>query len=491
MEGLFERRRVIFLSRTKNQKIGDLGEDFAQSTLNKAGGCFVCEHERGKVKKCGNSFAAVDLICEFCFQAYQVKTTAQKDTSFLPSSVRGAQYPPLLARKEHGIFHPLLIVLFKKGHGGPCNLVRTWRKTATIWYLSAQDVEEHFDELFSPYNTEIKSGKEAGRKLQMTTIKLSQTVREKFVELNSTTYIEPFLGGGALLFDFLSNRIPAGPFLKWAGGKTKLLPQIRTKLPKTTIPFHRTIKKFIAFDINPELVLCYDIVKHEVHSLIEELRKLESNFPYWDKEKNSGIPEERKEYYYSIRREWNSKVGVNLSEDEKIERAAQMIFLNRTCFNGLFRVNKKGEFNVPIGSYVNPTILYETNLQRASEALKSVEIIHGEYYDCEIFVDEKSFVYFDPPYRPLPMSSSFTTYTKSGFNDKNQVELATFFSTLSEKGAKLMLSNSDPKNEDIEDDFFDDLYSEYNIQRVTTIHAINSDGEGREPIKEILVSNYW
>lgn len=478
------------MARTKNQKIGDLGEDFAQSTLNKAGGCFVCEHERGKVKKCGNSFAAVDLICEFCFQAYQVKATAQKDTSSLPSSVRGAQYPPLLARKEHGIFHPLLIVLFKKGQGGPCNLVRTWRKTATIWYLSAQDVEEHFDELFIPYYTEIKSGKEKGRKLQMTTIKLGKSVREKFVELNSTTYIEPFLGGGALLFDFLSNRKPAGPFLKWAGGKTKLLPQIRTKLPKTTIPFHRTIKKFIAFDINPELVLCYNIVKHEVDSLIEELRKLEKNFPYWDKEKYPGIPEERKEYYYAIRRDWNSKVGVILSKGEKIERAAQMIFLNRTCFNGLFRVNRDGGFNVPIGSYVNQTILFEDKLMNASKALRDVKIIHGSYLDCERYVDAKTFVYFDPPYRPLTTSSSFTTYTKSGFNDQNQKELAKFFSKLSTTGSKLMLSNSDPKNADENDEFFDRLYSKFNIQRVQTIHSINSVGEGRELINEILVFNY-
>ena len=484
------KRKSDFLSRTKNQKIGDLGEDFAQSTLNKAGGCFVCEHERGKVKKCGNSFAAVDLICEFCFQAYQVKTTAQKDTSSLPSSVRGAQYPPLLARKEHGIFHPLLIVLFKKGQGGPCNLVRTWRKTATIWYLSAQDVEKHFDELFIPYYTEIKSGKEKGRKLQMTTIKLGKSVREKFVELNSTTYIEPFLGGGALLFDFLSNRIPAGPFLKWAGGKTKLLPQIRTKLPKTTIPFHRTIKKFIAFDINPELVLCYNIVKHEVNSLIEELRKLEKNFPYWDREKDSGIPGERKEYYYAIRRDWNSKVGVILSKGEKIERAAQMIFLNRTCFNGLFRVNRDGGFNVPIGSYVNQTILFEDKLMNASKALRDVKIIHGSYLDCERYVDAKTFVYFDPPYRPLTTSSSFTTYTKSGFNDQNQKELAKFFSKLSTTGSKLMLSNSDPKNADENDEFFDRLYSKFNIQRVQTIHSINSDGEGRELINEIIVCNY-
>lgn len=479
------------MSRTDKQKIGDLGEGYAQGILNKSGGCMTCEHQRGRIKKCGNSFAAVDLICEFCFQAYQVKATAQTDTSSLPRSVRGAQYPPLYDRKQNGIFHPLIIVVFKKGKGGPCGLVRQWRKTASIWYLSAQDVEKHFDDLFVPYDTEIKKGKEIGRKLKMTTIMINDNVKDKFVELNSTTYVEPFVGGGAVLFDLLSARVPASPFLKWAGGKTKLLPEIRARLPPSgEVPFHRTIRKFIVYDINPELVLCYNVVKNHVNELIEELRKLSDAYPYWDKRKDPKIPKKREEYYYSIRTEWNSNIGKDLTLDEQIHRAAQMIFLNRTCFNGLFRVNKKGEFNVPIGSYLNPTILYENNLMRASKALKEVEIIHGDYSDCEEFVDEKSFVYFDPPYRPLTTSSSFTTYTKSGFNDKDQVELATFFSTLSAKGAKLMLSNSDPKNENLDDDFFDELYSEFNIQRVSTIHAINSDGDGREPINEILVTNY-
>jgi DNA adenine methylase len=119
-----------------------------------------------------------------------------------------------------------------------------------------------------------------------------------------------------------------------------------------------------------------------------------------------------------------------------------------------------------------------------------VIIVHGSYLECERYVDAKTFVYFDPPYRPLTTSSSFTTYTKSGFNDEDQKELAKFFSKLSSTGPKLMLSNSDPKNADKNDDFFDRLYSPFNIQRVQTIHSINSDGEGRELINEIIVCNY-
>ena len=478
------------LAQTDKQKIGDLGETYAQSVLNKSGGCITCEHKRGRIKKCGNSFAAVDLICEFCFQAYQVKTTAQNETSTLPRSVRGAQYPPLYDRKENGIFHPLIIVVFKKGKGGPCRLVRSWRATASIWYLSAEDVANHFDELFVPYHTVIKKGAQAGRKLEMTTITINDKVKDKFVELNAVTYVEPFVGGGAVLFDLLSARTPASPVLKWAGGKKKLLPAIRKRLPKSSVPFHRTIRRYVVFDINPELVLCYNILKLHVDSLISEIKKLSDSYPYWDKMVDKEIPEKRKEYYYSIREQWNSNVGKPLTLQQQIQRAAQTIFLNRTCFNGLFRVNKKGEFNVPIGSYANPRILYENDLINASAALKNVEIIHGQYYESERYVDEKSFVYFDPPYRPLAKGASFTTYTKSGFNDTNQIQLANFFSSLSTRGARLMLSNSDPKNESKDDEFFDELYSPFHIQRVTTIHAINSHGKGRTPITEILVTNY-
>ena len=230
----------------------------------------------------------------------------------------------------------------------------------------------------------------------MTTIMINDNVRDKFVELDSTTYVEPFVGGARSCLILLSARVPASPFLKWAGGKKKLLPEIRARLPPSgEVPFHRTIRKFVVYDINPELVLCYKVVKNHVNELIKKLRKLSDAYPYWDKRKDPKVPQEREEYYYSIRTEWNSNIGKELPLDEQIHRAAKMIFLNRTCFNGLFRVNKKGQFNVPIGSYLNPTILYENNLMRASKALKDVEIIHGDYSDCEEFVDEKSFVYFD------------------------------------------------------------------------------------------------
>ena len=135
-------------------------------------------------------------------------------------------------------------------------------------------------------------------------------------------------------------------------------------------------------------------------------------------------------------------------------------------------------------------ILFEDSLIKASKALRDVIIVHGSYLECDRYVDAKTFVYFDPPYRPLTTSSSFTTYTKSGFNDEDQKELAKFFSKLSATGTKLMLSNSDPKNADENDDFFDRLYSPFNIQRVQTIHSINSDGKGRELINEIIVCNY-
>ena len=170
------------MPRTDLQKLGDLGEDFALKSLN-IKGCMNCNHSRGRIKKLVGSFAAVDLICEFCFQAYQVKTTAQIETNSLPNTIRGAQYPPLEDRKSAGLYHPLVIVLLKKGRGGPCGLTRQWRKTATIWYLSAKFVKHHFDELFRPYHTTIKQGKEKGRQLIMNTIILSDEIKADFVEI--------------------------------------------------------------------------------------------------------------------------------------------------------------------------------------------------------------------------------------------------------------------------------------------------------------------
>ena len=163
-------------SRTGIQKLGDRGEEFALREINKASGCLNCKHKRGKLKTLLGSFAAVDLVCEFCGQMYQVKTTKVENTSMLPTSVRGAQYPPLKDRMDAGIFHPLVIVLFKKGKNGPDGLTRTWKKTGTVWYLSPDLVER---EMYYPYETTLHTGRE----LVMTTINLSRQIRNKFIQI--------------------------------------------------------------------------------------------------------------------------------------------------------------------------------------------------------------------------------------------------------------------------------------------------------------------
>ncbi|NYE58028.1 DNA adenine methylase [Carboxydothermus ferrireducens] len=192
--------------------------------------------------------------------------------------------------------------------------------------------------------------------------------------------------------------------------------------------------------------------------------------------------------YYEIRDEYNSKVSSIDHID--IERAAKFIFLNRTCFNGLYRVNKEGKFNVPYGDYKNPTICDERNLYLVSSLLQKVQIFAGDYRESAKYISKDSFVYFDPPYRPLNKTSNFTSYSKSDFTDKDQIELARFYAQMNELGAFLLLSNSDPKNEDPNDNFFDDLYKDFNIYRVMARRSINSDGRGRGLIKELLITNY-
>ena len=167
-----------------------------------------------------------------------------------------------------------------------------------------------------------------------------------------------------------------------------------------------------------------------------------------------------------------------------------MIFLNKTCFNGLFRVNKKGEFNVPCAYPENPLICDENNILNVSKALENVKIVNASYLESEKFIDDKSLVYLDPPYRPLDRKSSFEGYSKLDFDDDSQIELADYFKRISEKGAKVLLSNSDSHNTDINDNFFDDLYSDFNIDRVEANRFINSKGDKRGPITEILVYNF-
>ena len=171
-------------------------------------------------------------------------------------------------------------------------------------------------------------------------------------------------------------------------------------------------------------------------------------------------------------------------------RVALTIFLNKTCYNGLFRVNSKGEFNTPFGKYKNPKICDEANLRRVSESLQNVELLCGDYSELNNKESTSEFIYFDPPYRPLTTSASFTAYNKSGFNDENQKELADFVENVSKKGTQILLSNSDPKVANPDDEFFDELYGGFHIKRILASRMINSKGDGRGKITEILVSNY-
>ena len=167
-----------------------------------------------------------------------------------------------------------------------------------------------------------------------------------------------------------------------------------------------------------------------------------------------------------------------------------MIFLNKTCFNGLFRVNRKGLFNVPMGAYKNPMICDEENLRAASDKLKNVTVVCGDYKKSADFIDEHTFAYFDPPYRPLSETSNFTSYTEELFCDEKQIELAHFVDSMCLKGAHVVVSNSDPKNANADDNFFDEIYSKHHISRVMASRMINSKSSGRGEISELLISNF-
>jgi DNA adenine methylase len=302
--------------------------------------------------------------------------------------------------------------------------------------------------------------------------------------------------------------VPAArPFLKWAGGKTQLLDQFAKRLPvelkgrKIT----RYVEPFIGggavffylnrnfvfdqcyiCDVNEELILAYRVIQKSAQKLISHLETFESDYLSMNERK-------REEFYYEIRDIFNQKlpeINFRKYSSEWIERTAQIIFLNRTCYNGLFRVNRKGEFNVPFGRYKNPDILNEDNLKDVAILLKTTKIIPGDFTKCGKFVDKHTFVYFDPPYRPLNQTSSFTSYSRNGFSESDQVRLVQFFRELDAKGAKIMLSNSDPKNENPDDSFFDDLFSDYYIERVPANRMINCNGSRRGTINELIITNY-
>jgi DNA adenine methylase len=294
------------------------------------------------------------------------------------------------------------------------------------------------------------------------------------------------------------NKANLKPVVKWAGGKGQLISTIADYLPlelkenkieKYIEPFvgggavlfyllqNYDFKKIVINDLNRDLINLYKIIRDDVEKLIKELNKISD--VYLDLNE-----ENKKKYYYDIRREFNQ------GELDFVVKGAYFIFLNKTCFNGLYRVNSKGDFNVPHGKYKNPKILDRENLLNLSKALQQITILNKDFEEIEEEVDEKTFVYFDPPYRPLNSTSSFTSYNSNDFNDSEQIRLANFFKKLDSKGAKLMLSNSDPKNTDLNDNFFDELYKGYKILRVKANRNINSDKGGRGKINELLILNY-
>lgn len=292
----------------------------------------------------------------------------------------------------------------------------------------------------------------------------------------------------------------AKPFIKWVGGKTQLIKQISAQLPANfenwenvtyiepfvgggamlfyMLQHYPNIRHAVINDINSDLTTCYRTVRDNPEQLIKSLKDIENAYLALQTEK------ERKDFFLATRERYNEK---NLNP---IENTTKFFFLNKTCFNGLYRVNKKGLFNVPFGKYSNPTICFPEIIRQDSKILQCVEILNGDFDETFSYAHGNTLFYFDPPYRPLSDTSSFNDYTKESFNDKAQIRLKQYCDKINEAGFKFMLSNSDGKGKNEEDKFFDILYQDYNIKRVWASRNINSNANKRGKLTEILVCNY-
>lgn len=269
------------------------------------------------------------------------------------------------------------------------------------------------------------------------------------------------------------------PVVKWVGGKTQLLPEIKKVLPDTyntyfeaflgggALLFNIAPKKAIINDFNEELVNLYKVIKNNPKELIEDLKKHIN----------------KKEYFYSIRELDRNKEDYEKLSD--VERASRILYLNKTCYNGLYRVNSNGEFNSPFGTYKNPLICDEENILELSHYFNknNVKILNDDFSIIMKYVKENDFVYLDPPYYPLTKSASFTGYNANGFNESDQIRLKKMCDKLNTKGVKFLLSNSNTN-------FIKELYKDYDIIIVKAKRCINSDGKGRNNCEEVLIKNY-
>ena len=275
---------------------------------------------------------------------------------------------------------------------------------------------------------------------------LDELLPHNFREWDDVTYIEPFIGGGAMLFHLLSN--------------------------------YPNIKRAVINDINTDLTTCYEVVRDIPGDLIAALENIQKEYDSLTSENA------REELYYQMRARFNTKAL------DRLENTVLFFFLNRTCFNGLYRVNKKGGFNVPFGKYESPSFFNEEVIYADSALLQNVEIMNGDFEETFKKIQGRTLFYFDPPYRPLSNTSSFNNYSKEEFNDDAQIRLKMFCDRIHQTGAHFMLSNSDGRGKDSNDTFFDDLYSAYSIERVWASRCVNSNVSKRGKLTEILVSNF-
>ena len=293
------------------------------------------------------------------------------------------------------------------------------------------------------------------------------------------------------------------PFLKWVGGKTQLLPALEARLP---FGFFRSVRVYaepfvgggaflfrllgmgmrpervIINDSNRDLANAYRAVRDHAEDLVAELDALQSAY------RAQADEAARKEFFLRIRSEYNQ--GSAERDSALVRRTTRLLFLNRTCFNGLYRVNARGKFNVPFGRYVQPRICDAETIRADAAALAGTEILDGDYADALAEAGHGWFVYLDPPYRPLSRTSSFCDYTQGGFDDNEQRRLAAVCRELDARGARWLLSNSDPKGTDPNDSFFEDLYAGFDIRGVRASRMLNADPTKRGKLGELLISNY-